>query len=345
MGRRPAPDDDQDGGAMTTVAVTGATGIFGKALCALLQADDTVERIIGVARSPFDPGRHGWTKMVFRSADVQDPDALDDAFAGADVVCHLAFAVLSKGAAEERIRRVNVDGSRNVFDAAARAGVHRIVYASSVAAYGAHADNPVPIRESHPTRGNEGFYYSEHKAQVEEILDEFEAANPGVEVARIRPCVVVGPNSVDLFRGPLPVPVAGLLLSPLVPWPLPDPGAAPFQLVHEDDVAEVFRLAITAPSVSGAYNLAGGGTIRFDDLARALGSIRVPVPAGILKRMVDAAHRIRVSPADGGWVDIVQHPIILDTTRTREGLGWVPAYDTRTALDAQLDCFRGRVAG
>jgi nucleoside-diphosphate-sugar epimerase len=328
---------------MTTVAVTGATGIFGKALCALLQEDDSVDRIIGVARSPFDPGRHGWTKMVFRSADVQDPDALDDAFAGADVVCHLAFAVLTKGAPEERIRQINVEGSRNVFDAATRAGVGRLVYASSIAAYGAHADNPVPITEDFPTRGNDGFYYSEHKAEVEHILDEVEARHPGMEVARIRPCVVVGPHSVDLFRGPLPVPVAGLLLSPMVPWPLPDPGAAPFQLVHEDDVAEVFRLAITAPEVSGAYNLAGGGSMRFTDLARALGSLRVRVPAGILKRLADAAHRVRIAPADGAWVDILQHPIVVDTTRAREELGWVPSFDTRTALDAQLECFRRRV--
>jgi putative NADH-flavin reductase len=162
---------------VTTVAVTGATGIFGKALCALLQDDPRVDRIVGVARRPFDPGRHGWTKMVFRSADVQDPDALDDAFAGADVVCHLAYAVLSRGMPEERIRQINVDGSRNVFAAAVRAGASRLVYASSIAAYGAHPDNPVPIAEDFPTRGNDHFYYSHHKSQVEAILDELPASN------------------------------------------------------------------------------------------------------------------------------------------------------------------------
>jgi nucleoside-diphosphate-sugar epimerase len=328
---------------MTTVAVTGATGIFGKALCARLQEDPRIEQIVGVARRPFDPGAHGWTKMRFRSADVQDPDALDDAFAGADVVCHLAYAVLARGAAPERVRRINVDGSRAVFEAASRAGARRVVYASSIAAYGAHPDNPVPITEEHPTRGNASFYYSQHKAEVEAILDRFERDHPDIEVVRIRPCVVVGPHSVDLFRGPLPAPLAGLMLSPLLRWPLPDPGAAPFQLVHEDDVAEVFRLAITAEHAHGAYNLAGGGTIDAAELSRELAALRVPVPAGLARRAVALAHRLRLSPADDGWIEVLRHPIVVDTTRVREELGWVPRYDTRTALRAQLEAFRGRL--
>src|SRR5205814_410578 len=76
-----------------TVAVTGPTGTFGFGLIPLLQAEDRVARIVGIARRPFDPAAHGWTKLEYRSGDVRDQAALLDAFAGADVVVHLAFLV------------------------------------------------------------------------------------------------------------------------------------------------------------------------------------------------------------------------------------------------------------
>ena len=325
---------------MTIVAITGATGIFGKALCARLQDDPAVDKIVGVARRPFDPSEYGWTKMSFRSADVLQPDQLDEAFAGADVVVHLAFTVLDRGMHPEQVRLVNVEGSANVFAAAIRAGIQRIVYASSIAAYGAWPDNPVPIPESHPRRGNPGFYYAEHKAEVEGLLDQFESNHPDIEVVRIRPCIVVGPNSVDLFRGPLPTPMAGVFLSRLLPKVLPDPGLAPMQFVHEDDVADVFARAITKSGVSGAYNLAGGGTMEAMDLAKAIGGVRLPVPAALAKRLVDVAYRARISPTGSAWIDMASHPVIVDTTRARSELGWVPKYDTRTALEDMLNRFR-----
>jgi len=76
-----------------TVAVTGPTGTFGAGLVPLLQADDRIERIVGIARRPFDPAERGWTKMEYRRGDVRDPSALQEAFAGADVVVHLAFLI------------------------------------------------------------------------------------------------------------------------------------------------------------------------------------------------------------------------------------------------------------
>ena len=118
-----------------TVAVTGPTGTFGFGLMPMLQADDRVTRIVGIARRPFDPAAYGWTKMDYRCGDVRDPRALHDAFSHADVVVHLAFSVTG-AAPREAIRSINVDGTLNAFRAAAAAGARRFVYASSVAAYG-----------------------------------------------------------------------------------------------------------------------------------------------------------------------------------------------------------------
>src|SRR3954451_1329938 len=111
-----------------TVAVTGPTGTFGFGLMPLLQKDRRIKRIVGIARRPFDPGEHGWTKMEYRQGDVRDEDALREAFAGADVVVHLAF-LITGNAARDTIRAINVEGTLNTFRATAAAGAKRFVYA------------------------------------------------------------------------------------------------------------------------------------------------------------------------------------------------------------------------
>jgi len=122
-----------------TVAITGPTGDLDIALVSELERSRRVKRIIGMARRPFDPASAGWKKTEYRQGDVQDAASVRDAVKGSDVVVHLAFAILS---ASDATKAINVDGSRIVFDEAAKAGAERICYASSVAAYGFHQDNP-----------------------------------------------------------------------------------------------------------------------------------------------------------------------------------------------------------
>jgi nucleoside-diphosphate-sugar epimerase len=76
----------------------------------LLQADERIARIVGIARRPFDPDEHGWTKMRYRRGDVRDPAALEEGFRGADVVVHLAF-MITGAASLETIEQINVQGT------------------------------------------------------------------------------------------------------------------------------------------------------------------------------------------------------------------------------------------
>src|SRR3954469_22002496 len=159
----PVPED------LLTVAITGPTGTFGFGLVPLLQDDARIARMVGIARRPFDPAEHGWTKMTYRQGDVRDPDALEQAFAGAEVVVHLAFLITGT-ASRDTIREINVEGSLNVLRAAAAAGATRFVYASSVAAYGFHQDNPVGMTEEWPTRPADHLFYAQEKAELEQLL-------------------------------------------------------------------------------------------------------------------------------------------------------------------------------
>src|SRR6195952_2375718 len=107
-----------------TVAVTGPTGPFGFGLIPLLQADDRIARVIGIARRPFDPAERGWTKMEYRRGDVRDAGALREAIAGADVVVPLAFMIPGT-ASRQPPGAINVDGTLTVFGPAAAIGARR----------------------------------------------------------------------------------------------------------------------------------------------------------------------------------------------------------------------------
>jgi UDP-glucose 4-epimerase len=184
------------GAAALTVAVTGPTGEIGKPFIAALERAPEVSRIVGMARRPFDPAQHGWRRTEYKRGDVLDRAALDALVAGADVVVHLAFIVVQ---ASGETRHINVEGSRNVFEAAVQAGAKRLVYASSVAAYGFPEDVDGLITEDTPASGHDRHPYSVHKAEVEAVLSEALAGGEtGAYV--FRPCIVAGPQAPALVK-------------------------------------------------------------------------------------------------------------------------------------------------
>jgi len=319
-----------------TVAVTGPTGEIGLPLLEELEGDPAVGTVRGMARRAFDPALEGWKKVGYRRGDILDRGSLDDLFADADVAVHLAFAIFG-GRGETR--RVNLEGSRNVFEAAIEAGVERLVYASSVAAYGFHADNPLPLTEEVPARGSESFYYSAQKAELESTLDGL-LAGSGVDAYVFRPCIVAGPRATMLIEkvvdsarlgDPLPVLRRSLGRLPLPRPLLPDAGA-PIQLVHHDDVARALAAAIAGQGAPGAYNLAGEGEIGIGDVARALGWHTVPVPASAVALGAGVARRLsRISP-QLEWATALRTSVTMDTSKARLELAWEPRFDAAETL-------------
>jgi nucleoside-diphosphate-sugar epimerase len=326
-----------------TVAVTGPTGTFGFGLMPLLQDSPRVARIIGIARRPFDPAEHGWTKMDYRQGDVRDPDALGQAFAGADVVVHLAF-MITGNASRATIRAINIDGTLNTFTAAAQAGATRFVYASSVAAYGFHSDNPVGMDEDWPTRPAAHLFYAQEKAELEQRLRDAAAEHPGLELYLLRPPIVLGPHAAGA-KGGVPEPVAaaarkllGALDRAPVQIPLPAP-AAPVQFIHEDDVGQALLACVLGDGPPGAYNIAADDSLTAADIVRELGFRPVPLPAQALYVAAGAAAqltRLPLAPPVAEWIEAVSHPAIMDTSRAKAELGWKPSHSARDSLRETL---------
>ena len=320
-----------------TVAVTGPTGDVGKAFLRALDAEPRVGRVLGMARRPFDPAAIGVAKTEYRQGDVLDRPAVEALLGEADVVVHLAFLIL--GGIEET-RRINLEGSGNVFEAAAASErVKRLVYTSSVAAYGFHADSPQPLTEGLEPRGTEEHYYSAQKAELEGVLERA-LKGSGTDAYVFRPCIVAGPDALMMLESipfvqaaaKLPSPVrAALGAAPLVKPVLPDPGV-PFQLVHHDDVAAALVAAVTGEGKPAVYNLAGDGTLTASDLASCLGWYSVPIPSAAVDATAQFVAHAPLMPAEAQWVNAFRRPVVMDTSRARQGLGWAPRHDALETL-------------
>lgn len=318
------------------VAVTGPTGEIGKPLISELERRPEVKDVLGMARRPFDPAAEGWSKVSYRRGDILDRGALAALFDGVDVAVHLAFAIFGS---REETRKVNLEGTRNVFEVAIKAGVKRLVYASSVAAYGFHVDNPQPLTEDVPARGSDSFYYSAQKAELEDLLDEL-LLGSGVDAYVFRPCIVAGPRATMLIEqtvgavragDPAPLLRRGIEKLPLVKPILPDPGM-PIQLVHHDDVARAMAAAICGDGPPGVYNLAGEGEIGVTDIARELGWRSVPLPVPAVNAGAAAARRLTFASSKLEWATALDTPVLMDTTKARRDLDWRPQHNARETL-------------
>jgi nucleoside-diphosphate-sugar epimerase len=329
-----------------TVAVTGPTGTFGFGLMPLLEAEPRVNRVVGIARRPFDPSGHGWTKLEYRRGDVRDPAALRDAFEGADAVVHLAFMITGT-ASRQTIRAINVDGTLGAFSAAAEAGARRFVYASSVAAYGFHPDNPIGMTEDWPVRPAARLFYAQEKAELERLLGEQAGEHPELGLYMLRPPIVLGPHAVGA-KNVLPAPLAAAAQAVLgavhragLPVPVPAP-ELPMQFIHEDDVGQALLRCVVADGPPGAYNIAADGVLSVADVVRELGLTPVPVPASLAQGAARAASllpSLPFLPPAVEWVEAASHPAIMDTAKAKRELGWRPRY---TALEALRDTLPAR---
>ncbi|MBO3083772.1 NAD-dependent epimerase/dehydratase family protein [Cellulomonas fengjieae] len=326
------------------VVVVGASGNVGTALLRRLVDDGSITSVVGVARRvPRSTPPAPYDVATWVACDVAAPSAVDTlttAFAGADAVVHLAWAI-QPSHDRRRLHDVNVAGTRWVLDAARRAGVPHVVVASSIGAY-APAPDDVPRGEGWATAGVRSSSYSVDKVAVERVLDEIEEAHPELTIARIRPALVfqraAGHEISRYFLGPW-VPkraLAGHL--PVLPWP----EGLRLQVVHAQDVAEAFREAVVR-RVRGPFNLAAHEVLRGQDFADILANGRMrTVPVAQARAAVAVGWHARVVPVGPGWLDMALSAPLLDTSRAERELGWRPAW---SGIEAARDLIAGIAAG
>lgn len=287
---RSAHDDAHGGGldlARSRVAVTGATGFIGRYLVRALLARGA--HVVGVVRSPEKVPALAAAGVELRKADLGDPAALAAGFAGADaVISNAALIALGRNQRSQLIA-TNVEGTRNVFEAARAAGVARIVQTSSAQVYRPKWSHV--YEETDPLRSAGELAlplsdYSVSKAEGEQEAWRL-AERYGIALSTARPQVVFGAHDQHSFTH-----YFKRLMAPRVTV---FPTHLRFPSIYAGDLAEAMCRMLERPEASGrAYNIANEPDRHTVwDLLRAfraaggrVPSLVLPVPVPVRRRFV-----------------------------------------------------------
>jgi UDP-glucose 4-epimerase len=317
------------------IVITGASGNVGTAL---LRAVPTEHEVVGVVRRP--PTQQGvYQRVDWRSLDLTGPNAISDlreVFDGADVVVHLAWA-FQPTRDTQYLTRLGVGGTSAVLQAAHSSGIGQLIHMSSVGTYAAGSYG-ARVDESWPTTGIGSSPYSRDKSAAEAVLDGYEQrlGSAAIPIARMRPGFILQRTAASgLMRYGLPGYVPMRMIPRLPVLPLDKQLCIP--LIHADDVANAITRVIDQRA-AGPFNLAAEPAVGRDDVAAALGARPAHIPSRVLGALVDLSWKARLQHIDRGWLDLAFTVPLLDCSRARNELGWMPKW---TSVDALADLLDG----
>jgi UDP-glucose 4-epimerase len=304
--------------------ITGGSGYIGSRLTDLLIQDGDNEVVNLDIRAPSVPR----SRTRFVHMDIRDRGiAALVAEERPDALVHLAF-VLNPIRDEQTMYDIDVNGTANVLDAAAAAGVPHLLVASSTTAYGAWPDNPVPIPEEHPVRGLPGYEYARDKTEIDRLCQLWAAQHPDATMTIVRPTIVFGPN-VDNYI------VRFWQNQPFVV--LPDGHDADWQYVHEDDVVDAMSRLLSERR-GGIFNLTADGTIKMSEAAAIAGKKVRKMPLKFYRRLATASWKLRLRNVEAppGQIEFLLHPWIASNDKLKSELGWTPRHTSRETFEITM---------
>ncbi|SDR14200.1 SDR family oxidoreductase [Pseudovibrio sp. Tun.PSC04-5.I4] len=295
---------------MSKLLITGAAGGVGQAFLRQLEHSDLQVVATDVRRPDFMPAGATYQKLdvttdrVFSLIAEEKPD----------VIVHLASIVTPPANSTRDLEYlVDVEGTKAVLDASIRHGVKRLVVTSSGAAYGYHADNPVPLREADATRGNQEFAYAYHKRLVEEMLADARKDAPQLEQVLLRVGTVLGAGMdnqiTSLFHKARLLGVVG--------------SDSPWVFIWTQDLARILLRAV-AEAPAGIYNVAGDGAVSVHQLGEILGKPVIKLPAWMLKLILGIAKTLKLSRYGPEQVRFLQYRPVLSNERLKTEFGYIP---------------------
>jgi UDP-glucose 4-epimerase len=304
--------------------ITGGSGYIGSRLVDLLERRDDTEKIVICDVAP-PKGYRPHTE--FEKVDVRDREAVRAVLdrVRPDVLVHLAF-ILNPSHDEQFAYNVDVNGTHNVLEAASAAGTQQVLVTTSGVAYGAFADNPVPLTEEDPVRGVAGFSYARDKTESDRLCQLWALNHPDRVMTIVRPCIVFGPN-VDNYlvrlwtKQPFAVDVGTI--------------DRDIQFVHEDDVVEAIT-ALLLGRHAGAYNVAGDGLMTNRECAEMIETKIRKMPLGLYRRLARVAWKLRQSEVPPGGIEFAVHSWLLSNEKLKRTTGWSPKYSSRQTFEITM---------
>jgi nucleoside-diphosphate-sugar epimerase len=318
------------------VLVTGATGFTGGHLARALAGRGYAVRAL-VRRPEASQLEEAGIDLV--PGDLEDRASLDRAVRDVDVVYHIAAIYRQAGLPDAKYRAVNATAVRSVIEAAAGAGVRRVVHCSTVGVHG-DIEHP-PANEDAPLRP--GDVYQETKVEGEAEA-RAAATDTGIEVVIARPTGIYGPGDrrlLKLFRG------VGRRRFVIL-----GSGRIYYHLTYIDDLVEGFRLCGEVPAAAGrTYILAGGEVTTLEELVKMIAEeanvsaprLHLPVwpfwIAGAACEAICAPLGIE-PPLYRRRVDFFTKSRAFDISRARTELGYAPRVGLREGIRRTLAWYR-----
>jgi nucleoside-diphosphate-sugar epimerase len=273
------------------------------------------------------------------TGDLRDRDAVAAATDGVEVVYHIAAMYRQAGLGDDVYRAVNATAVGEVVEAAARAGVRRVVHCSTVGVHG-DVEHP-PANEDAPLKP--GDIYQITKLEGERLARDA-GSRLGVEVTIVRPTGIYGPGDrrlLKLFRG-----VARRR------WITLGDGEIYYHLTFIDDLVDGFRLCATHPAAANrTYILAGGEVTTLNDLVGIVANVagvetptrHLPVwpfwMAGAACEALCAPFGIE-PPIFRRRVDFFTKSRAFDITRARGEIGFAPRVGLHEGTRRTLEWYR-----
>jgi UDP-glucose 4-epimerase len=304
--------------------ITGGSGYIGTRLVSLLASREDTEAIVICDTRPPSSYR---PRTRYERLDVRDRQAVRAALERhrPDALVHLAF-LLDPIHDEALMYDVDVNGTHNVLEAAASAGVGQVLVTSSTAAYGAFPDNPEPLTEEHPVRGVPTYNYARDKTESDRLCQLWAARHPDRVMTIVRPCIVLGPNVDNSL-------VRLWTASPATF----DTGNVDgkIQFVHEDDVVEAISRLLDGRH-PGAYNVAGDGLMTYRECAELIGQPIRKLPVRAARVLAKTMWALRQAEAPVGQIEFALYPWVASNERLKATLGWTPRYTSREAFEIAM---------
>jgi UDP-glucose 4-epimerase len=309
------------------VLVTGVTRFIGSALAGRLAEHPMVDRVIGVdAALPEPAARARMGAADFARVDIRNPlVARVIEAAGVDTVVHAsASSTPASSAARSMAKEMNVLGTMQLLAACQRSeSVRNLIVRSTGAVYGASPRDPAIFTEAMSARSVPSSGPGRDAIDIEAYVRGFGRRRPDVRIAVPRLADVIGPTVVT----PL---TRYFALSPVVPMVLGRD--ARLQLVHEADAVGVLE-HLAVGDFSGTVNVAGDGAITLAQAIHRAGRFPLPVPSLSLDGLSRVMRTIRIGGFSPGQVKLLSAGRVLDTTRLRERVGYLPRFTTIEAFD------------
>jgi UDP-glucose 4-epimerase len=304
--------------------ITGGSGYIGSRLVDLLERRDDTEKIV-ICDVAAPKGYRPHTE--YERLDVRDRQAVHSVLERVrpDVLVHLAF-ILNPSHDEEFAYNVDVNGTHNVLEAADKVGTRQVLVTTSGVAYGAFADNPVPLTEDDPVRGVAGFTYARDKTESDRLCQLWAATHPERVMTIVRPCIVFGPN-VDNYlvrlwtKQPFAVDVGTI--------------DRQIQFVHEDDVVEGIT-GLLLGRHAGAFNVAGDGLMTNRECAELIGVPIRKLPLRVYRGLARVMWKLRQSEVPPGGIEFALHSWLLSNEKLKRTTGWSPKYTSRETFEITM---------